>query len=247
MIGGNFFFLNSVESTNNYAMANIHAGTAKHGDVYLAREQTAGKGQRGRSWNAEPGQNVTMTAVLDTAGYPVHRQFLLSAAIALATCDLLTKKLESGVTIKWPNDVYWRDRKAAGILIENIISGHDWKYAIAGIGVNVNQTSFTGISPTPVSLRQVTGKEWDITLLAAELCKDLENRWQQIKRNEEQVILHDYNQCLFKKNQLVKLKKDNVTFDSVIREVNKSGELVTENGGFHRYRSGELQWILPDA
>src|SRR5688572_28039074 len=101
MIGDNFFVLNSVESTNNYAMARVHAGLAVHGDAYFAHEQTAGKGQRGKSWLAKPGENITMSVVLNTEVLMSSQQFLLSASVALACYDLLTNKLGDDVKIKW--------------------------------------------------------------------------------------------------------------------------------------------------
>ena len=243
MIGDNFFFLNSVESTNNYAISRAHAGLAKHGDVFLAEEQTAGKGQRGKSWEAAPGENITLSVILEMHQLLFSRQFMLSAAIALGCHDFLTKKLETDVKIKWPNDLYWRDRKAAGILIENILQGTQWKFAIAGVGININQSAFSK-DIQAVSLKQITGKQWDVKALAAELCQSLEDRWNQLLNNDFAGLMHDYNHCLYKKDQRVKLKKDNIGFETVIREVNKEGELITQDVGTHYYKSGEVQWII---
>src|SRR5687768_1939887 len=218
MIGDNFFVLNSVESTNNYAMARIHAGLAGHGDAYFALEQTAGKGQRGKTWMAQPGENITISIVLNTEPLISSQQFLLSAAVALACYDLLTNKLGDDVKIKWPNDLYWRDRKAGGILIENQLTGTLWKYSVVGIGLNINQTSF-GELARAVSFKQVTGKDWKPIDLAKELCQFLESRWTDLNRKGI-AVMEAYNRCLYKKDEQVKLKKENIAFNARIKGVN---------------------------
>jgi BirA family biotin operon repressor/biotin-[acetyl-CoA-carboxylase] ligase len=148
--------LESVDSTNNYAMARIHAGLASYGQTYLAYRQWAGKGQRGKTWISEPGQSINMSLVLDPRPLALSGQFLLGAAVALG-CLFTVRNFEAeGWTLKWPNDLYWRDRKAAGILIENIIKGKEWLYVVAGIGMNLNQTAFPPDLPNPISLKQIT-------------------------------------------------------------------------------------------
>jgi BirA family transcriptional regulator, biotin operon repressor / biotin---[acetyl-CoA-carboxylase] ligase len=242
MIGDNFFVLNSVESTNNYAMARVHAGLSVHGDTYFAHEQTAGKGQRGKSWLARPGENITMSVVLNTEALMSSRQFLLSASVALACHDLLTNKLGDEVKIKWPNDLYWRDRKAGGILIENQVTGTLWKYSVAGIGLNINQTSF-GELARAVSFKQVTGKHWKPIDLAKELCQFLEGRWTDL-HNKGIAVMEAYNRCLYKKDEQVKLKKENIAFNARIKGVNNDGLLVTESAGIQEFALGEIQWLI---
>ena len=242
MIGDNFFVLNSVESTNNYAMARVHAGVSVHGDVYFAHEQTAGKGQRGKTWMARPGENITMSIVLNTEALMSTAQFLLSASVALACYDLLTKKLESDVKIKWPNDLYWRDRKAGGILIENQVTGNQWKHSVVGIGLNINQTSF-GDLQRAVSFKQVTGKDWNPLELAKELCALLETRWTALQQHPHSVM-DAYNNCLYRKDEQVRLKKQNIAFSAWIKGVNKDGRLVTESAGVEEFSLGEVQWLV---
>src|ERR1700730_10313043 len=135
--------LESVDSTNNYAMARIHEGMASDGLVCLARHQWAGKGQRGKTWLSEPGQNLIMSLVIEPTPLILTQQFLLSAAVALGIMDLIAVLVKNGWSIKWPNDIYWNDRKAAGILVESVIQGGNWRFAVAGIGMNLNQWSFS--------------------------------------------------------------------------------------------------------
>jgi BirA family transcriptional regulator, biotin operon repressor / biotin---[acetyl-CoA-carboxylase] ligase len=244
MIGDNFFFLNSVDSTNNYAMGRVYAQLAKHGDVYLAREQTAGKGQRGKEWRTAAGENITVSVVLDTKTLLFSSQFLLSAGVALAACDLITEKVKNGVKIKWPNDIYWCDRKAGGILIENVLQGVEWKFAVAGIGLNINQAAFPAELPNPVSLKQITGRQWNIEDLTRELAACLERRWQQLATGRGDQLLEEYNDILYRKTERVKLKKQAVVFETVIKEVNKAGELITEDALTQRFNSGDVQWVI---
>src|ERR1700710_2944678 len=104
-----FKVLDSVDSTNNYAMAMVRAGTAKHGMAFAAKEQTAGKGQRGKTWQAQPGQNIAISLILNTEMLRADEQFYLSMLVALGANDFLKKYAENETFIKWPNDLYWRD------------------------------------------------------------------------------------------------------------------------------------------
>ena len=124
------------ESTNSDARA------GSHGDVYVADEQTAGRGRIGHSWHSAPGENLTMSAVLDVAGVPPEQVATFPLVVGLAVHDAVEKALggAAGVqtaTIKWPNDVLVGGLKIAGILCER----HDYA-VIAGVGVNVNQREF---------------------------------------------------------------------------------------------------------
>jgi BirA family transcriptional regulator, biotin operon repressor / biotin---[acetyl-CoA-carboxylase] ligase len=177
-----FIELESVDSTNNYAMARAHAGLAIQGDLFFAHEQWAGKGQRGKSWVSNRGENIILSLVLEPVFLPITQQFSLSMAVALAAHDLFAKYAGSqDTTIKWPNDIYWRDRKAGGILIENSFSGDRWVFAIVGIGININQVQFPETAKNPVSLKQITGKSFDAVGLARELGGCLGDRYAQLR------------------------------------------------------------------
>jgi BirA family transcriptional regulator, biotin operon repressor / biotin---[acetyl-CoA-carboxylase] ligase len=123
--GEHLTILESVDSTNNYAMAKVRTGLAKHGDGFFAMAQTAGKGQRGKAWVTAPGTNIIYSLVLQVSALEWGRQFVFSAAIALGARDFFALYAGDETTIKWPNDLYWRDRKAGGILIENIFGSRE--------------------------------------------------------------------------------------------------------------------------
>ncbi len=154
-------WLDSCGSTNTELAA---MPDAPHGFVVATREQTAGRGQRGNTWEAQPGANLTFSLLLRPGGIPAARQFEMSMLVSLGIADALDGLLsESGcderIAIKWPNDIYIGDRKLCGILIENSLAGSAIDRAIAGIGINVNQRRFLSDAPNPVSLVEFTGRE----------------------------------------------------------------------------------------
>jgi len=243
-IGKPFVELLSVDSTNNYAMQIVHQGNAKHGTVYFAYSQFAGKGQRGKQWQTHPGENITMSVVLDTSSLQVSGLFTLSIAIALGVHDFFNSFVSENVFIKWPNDLYFGDRKAGGILIENIIRGKDWQNAIAGIGININQTDFGPSVINAVSLKQITGKVYDPVQLAKELCEFLEKRFRQLLNERSENLLKEYNSSLYKRGELVKFKKDNIVFEGKVKAVNFNGQLVIDAGVEQIYDIGEIEWLI---
>ncbi len=244
-IGKPFTELADVDSTNNYAMAKAQNGAAKHGETWFANYQTAGKGSRGKSWNASPGENIMMSVLVEPENLVFSQSFYLTAAVALAAFDLFKTYADENVFIKWPNDIYWRDRKAAGILIENSVRGSKWQWSVVGIGMNINQTIFNPALPNPVSLKQITGRTFNAVQLAKELCNCLQQRYKQLQTDKESV-LKDYNEVLYKRNQQVKLKKENIVFNGIVKGADAAGLLEVEGGLQPQFTFGEIEWILPE-
>ncbi|MEP6674243.1 MAG: biotin--[acetyl-CoA-carboxylase] ligase [Ferruginibacter sp.] len=236
--------LASVDSTNNYAMGKVHAAMAKHGEAWFAYEQTAGKGQRGRNWLGSPGENIAMSIALYPLQMKASQQFLLSMATALACRDLFSNYEVDEMKIKWPNDLYWRDRKAGGILIENIFAGNQWKAAVIGIGININQVIFDAALKNPVSLRQITGKEENILNPAKELHRLVLKRFDEIDKRPPSDLLNEYNSHLFALNKTVRLKKENMIFETMIKGVNEKGQLITMDATERTWEFGELSWVF---
>lgn len=223
-------------------MGAIHAGVAKHGMAWFAKEQTAGKGQRGKIWTTEKGKNIAMSLVLQPAALQISNQFHLSAAVAVVCFEFVKAYAGDETKIKWPNDLFWRDRKAGGILIENILQGKKWKWAVVGIGININQTAFDENLVNPVSLKQVTGKIFDNISLAKELHSLLMKNLTGI--NDAAYVMEQYNEHLYKKNKPVIFKKDGVRFETVIKEISPLGRLVTVDAIEREFDFGEVEWIL---
>ena len=241
-IGLPFLLLDTVDSTNNYAMAQLHAGLARHGQTYFAHHQSAGKGQRGKTWNASAGENITISMVIEPVFPNNQFSFLLSASVAMACIDFLKSFNIDELTIKWPNDIYWRDRKAAGILIENVYRANEWKYAIVGIGINVNQVVFDGLRA--VSMKQITGSHFQPVHLAQQLCEYIDIRYQKLFNSSAEEVIEEYNSLLYKRDEMVKLKKDNAIFETAIIKVSVSGDLYTKDVLERRFAFGEVDWLI---
>ncbi len=224
-------------------MQQAKEGLAKHGRAWFAAEQTAGKGQRGKNWTSEKGKNIAMSLVLVPEQLKIANPFHLSAVVALACFEFLKHHAGDEMKIKWPNDLFWRDRKAGGILIENKFQGKAWKWAVVGIGININQTVFDKDLINAVSLKQITGKFFDTVALAKELYSLLMKKLAEALTLDE--IMQQYNQHLYKINELVTLRKTGVKFETVIKEVSPAGRLITVDAIEREFDFGEVDWVLP--
>jgi len=173
ILGEPLIELASIDSTNIYAMDQVHQGLALSGSCYSADFQTAGKGQHGRNWESEKGENLLLSYVLELKQLKSDKiwtpadQMGFSAAVALGARAFFTSFAGEETKIKKPNDIYWGDRKAGGILIENLVRGKDWTWTVIGIGMNINQGSFSlaavkRVSANPISLQEITNKSWDL-------------------------------------------------------------------------------------
>ena len=251
-IGTPFIELQSVDSTNNYALTQVHAGLAPHGAAFFAHEQSAGKGQRGRIWKSEKDSSILTSIVFDPRPLSLSNQFPLNACIALSACQFLEKHAGDDTRIKWPNDLYWQDRKAGGILIENIIGGitakgkprNGWQWSIAGIGININQGKFPEGLSNPISLKQITGKEFDPVSLAKELYDQIEKNWEILLKEGFENIHASYLDRLYKKDRSVKFKKGSRVFEATIKKVSTEGFLVVQHAVEEEFRTGEVEWLL---
>ena len=244
MTGEPFNILPTTDSTNNHAMNEARLGQTSDGAAYFALDQYQGKGQRDKTWNSKPGENIILSVVKDCSGFHLNNQFQLSVAVALACFDFFSAYAGDETRIKWPNDLYWRDRKAGGILIENMVKSNQWDKAIIGMGININQTTFDTIEGKPVSLKQITGKSFDPISLAKELCQHLEHRFLVLENKPFDQLLSAYNDQLYKKDELVPFKRNNIQFQAKVNGVDKDGHLLIMHGVEERIRFGEITWLL---
>ena len=176
--------LSTIDSTNIYAMAQIKAGLAKSGSCFRADFQTQGKGQHGRVWESSKGQNILCSYILELEKLDALKKWAptdqigFSAAIALGAMAFFAAFAGSETKIKKPNDIYFRDRKAGGILIENLVRGKEWTWAVIGIGMNINQTAFSSaavnsVSSNPISLQEISNQSWDVKKMQQHLSEAL--------------------------------------------------------------------------
>lgn len=207
--------------------------------------QTAGRGQRGNTWESEPGKNITASLLFHPYNFPASAQFKISEAVALALVDYLKEKGVSA-KVKWPNDIYVDDKKICGILVEHVVTGKNITRTIAGFGLNLNQKKFLSKAPNPVSLTQITGKEYDIKQEVSEITELLKKRISDIKNDS----LHDeflsnlwrYDNEYHKfhdklKNERLLAKIHNVAPDGILT-------LITDSGEKRDYAFKEIEFIL---
>ena len=223
-------------------MGLVHAGMAQHGQAVFAHTQTNGRGQRQRTWISESGANINISLIIEPEGLATSQMFLLSKAVAVGTLQFLDRHVKSETSVKWPNDLYWRDRKAGGILIENVVQGTGWKYAIVGIGININQTAFGDLDGKAVSLRQITGRKMDPVAAAKELCTYIDRTYAEIFTLPQHII-ETYRDRLYKKGETARLKKGTRVFDAVIKDVTETGQLVVQHAVEEKLEVGAVEWV----
>ncbi len=180
--------LDEVDSTNSYLTR--EAQTLQAPVMVVADSQTAGRGQRGNSWESIPGENLTFSVLFRPVEFRAVEQFSISEATALAVVDFLAN-YGIKATVKWPNDIYVGDKKICGILIQHSLTGCEISYSILGIGVNINQAQFFSDAPNPVSLKQITGQTYNLANMANEISECIERRLGMIYGSDLRMNLHN--------------------------------------------------------
>ena len=252
----NYIHLDETKSTNSY-MAGI-AATAEHGTVVCTDRQTAGRGQRGNSWESEPFTNVTMSILLRPENVAPNQQFWLSEISALAVERVLSKYI-GNVSIKWPNDVYYKDFKICGMLIEHSLSGGKINYTIPGIGINVNQRVFLSDAPNPISLANVLGHEVPTSEILDGLvdeiltmCDQLPEKATEIHREFLSKLyrrdgFHEYQSTIRSASaDGLSVLEEGEHFQARIVNVHPDGmlDLMTTEGHIHTFAFKEVAFIL---
>ena len=205
LLGAPLIELSTIDSTNIYAMDQIKQGLAKSGSCYTADFQTNGKGQHGRVWESSKGQNLLCSYILELntldalKNWTPTDQIGFSAAIALGARAFFAAFAGSETKIKKPNDIYFSDRKAGGILVENLVRGKEWTWTVIGIGMNINQSSFSSaavnrVSSNPISLQEITNKIWDLKQMQQHLSEALTNAIQNWLQLGEAATLNQLEQ-----------------------------------------------------
>lgn len=194
-VGKRLISLPSCHSTNEIALEMWNEGEIAEGLVIVTDEQTHGKGQAGNTWESEKGKNLTLSVVLKPGFLAVNEQFELNIVVSLAIHDMLHAFLPGDIHIKWPNDIIWSNKKIAGILIQNLIVGSRIEGTIAGIGLNVNQTSFKVDGAT--SLQLATGKEIGLERVMEYLLQCIENRYLQLRAGKTSEMRSEYLEGLY--------------------------------------------------
>ena len=219
------------DSTNNRLAQLCDREDIKEFTTLLADKQTAGKGQRGNSWQSATGMNLTFSTVLYPITLKAREQFILSMLIALSIYDTLSDYAE-GFSIKWPNDIYWKDKKICGILIENELEGAYLVRCIAGIGVNINQEHFISSAPNPVSLKQILGRETDKSEVLESILKRLLSYYIPLMTQEPNIkesIHSDYLNAQYRHKGMYLYRDENGEFKASRETIEPDGHLLLKD------------------
>jgi BirA family biotin operon repressor/biotin-[acetyl-CoA-carboxylase] ligase len=256
-------YIKATHSTNTLLKELLAKGEWPEGERFLYTAfQTAGRGQAGNGWESEEGKNLLCSILLPPRKDLFYLNVLVSVAVHQVIRSVLcqakpvcTLSGEAGLTIKWPNDIYYGDKKIAGILVENAILGSEVTYSIAGIGLNVNQTTFLSSAPNPVSLKQICGKETEIDALMQALMEEIEA----VEAMDEAQVWAYYRDHLYRREGkwLFAEREVNLTpsriltnhpkeaFEASIAGITEQGELVLHTAeGEKKYHFKEIQFVL---
>ena len=240
-IGQKITRLDRVDSTNNYVAKLLREGKIGHGAVILADEQTSGRGQRGAVWNSQPSENLLFSLFVTPANLSVLDQVALTHFASLSLIEVL-RKIGISSAVKWPNDILVNDKKIAGILIENIISSGRVGSSIIGIGFNINQVDFDGISAT--SVRSETGEFHSLDSILFSLISELNELWRYVEIGNYQFLRKNYLENLHLLNVQACFKDKTGIFEGVITGITREGLLLIDKGNVqHTYDLKEIQFI----
>lgn len=237
--------ISETNSTNSYLQTLCSQQKVEEFTTVIADFQTSGRGQRGNSWESEPNKNILFSFVLFPEFLEARRQFLISQIVSLA----IKKELDtytSDISIKWPNDIYWKEKKICGILIENDLMGRNISRSISGIGININQEAFHSPAPNPVSLFQITGRQYDIFEILRSIMQRVGSYYDLLRKNETALITQQYEKALFRREGTHRYKDANGEFSARIVCVEPEGRLILEDETQTKrgYMFKEVEYIL---
>lgn len=241
----NLIELSLTDSTNNYLKILSNKTMLEEFTVVRADYQSAGKGQRGNYWEAEQGKNLLFSFLLKPISIPISSQFILSELVSLALIQSL-RNFSDGFTIKWPNDIYWYDKKIAGILIEHDLINDKINKSIIGIGININQEEFVSNAPNPISLKKITGLEISIKDVLNLFLINFYEKYSQITPAHFEAINNIYNQNLYRLKGAHLFSDKNGVFKASIQSVNMDGtfNLLDEQSNLRSYLFKEVHYII---
>ncbi len=244
MIGKNIIRLPFADSTNNYANGQLIEKEVSDGTVFLAYDQTAGRGQQNNFWESEPGLNLTFSIVVFPDFLDIRHQFMLSKVVTLGIYTALGKYVDN-LRIKWPNDIYAGNKKLGGILIENSIMYRSIKSSVIGIGINVNQTDFRSAAPNPVSLKTLTNQQFDCDVVLTEILSGIDYYYSLLQKGEEETIDQEFISVLYRLNENHWFRAEQVLFEGEITGVNEIGQLLIrkQNGEILDFHFKEVEFL----
>ena len=240
-----YVHLEQIDSTNAYLQRQQSEGDILNW-VVCAAEQTAGKGMGSNGWESEVGKNLTFSLALDMSFLPAERQFLLSEAVPLGIIVVLDTILPSEkLHIKWPNDIFYENRKLAGILINSTIKAKMMDVSIIGIGLNVNQMRFQDWPTHPISLKQIIGKDYDLQPLLEQIAERVLIKVKQLK-SDPVVVEQEYLKRLFRYRTWADYEVDGKVLRLFMTGIDQFGrlQLVDEQQERHCYEIKQIKFSI---
>jgi BirA family biotin operon repressor/biotin-[acetyl-CoA-carboxylase] ligase len=229
-VGQNLITLKEVDSTNTYLKNTLsNSKPLPEGTVIMAERQYAGRGQQQNRWHSSDSKNLTFSLLLNPVFLPVSNQFDLTRVISLGVYNALEPLTGEGLKIKWPNDIYFKDNKLGGILIENVLQGAQIKQSVIGIGLNINEEDFPAWVPNPVSVKQILQRDEDIKAILFDICSHIEAWYLKLKAGRYEEIRRAYLNSLYWLNQKHSFRSNNEVFEGMIKNVKNEGLLVVED------------------
>lgn len=217
--------LEDTESTNNYLKNLIREQHPSEGSMVIADYQSQGRGQHGNTWFSPKGKNLLFSFIIYPEKLPAKDQFIISRMISLAIKSTLDR-FTYGIRIKWPNDIYWRDKKIAGILIENNVQDGMIESSVIGVGLNLNQDVFPAELPNPVSLKEITGTDYQPDYILDIVLHEFFVLYREFQKGLISEIEDEYMLDLYRVNDYYWFEDANGRFQAKIDNVQSSGYLV---------------------
>ena len=239
----------SIGSTNTYLRELGGGNPAYDYEVAVADFQTAGRGQKGNTWESEQGKNLLFSILAHPKNIKVREQFYISEAIALAVSDsvmaALGPQFAHEVSVKWSNDVYWKEFKMAGILIENTLQGDRILDTVVGVGLDVNQEVFLSDAPNPISLKNITGRDYDRDALLSDIVERFKG-YMELQADKRSDVDKLYRNRLFRREGYHRFRDAQGEFEACIEGIRPDGCLMLQTtSGEHRvYEFKQVQFIL---
>ena len=236
--------LKEIDSTNRF-LKQLDSYDEDALTIAVADYQTAGKGQGSHTWEGEAGKNLLFSIMVCPHWVPVRQQFLLSEAGALAIKDALDTYAD-GFTLKWPNDVYWNDKKISGTLIETSVDSKGIKRCIFGIGLNINQEVFVSDAPNPVSLCQIVGHEVDREEVLDKIIEAFKKYYGLLRRADYMDVSGIYHLSLYRRKGFHWYEDKDGKFEGAFVEVEDDGHLILHDkqGVIRSYAFGEIKYVI---
>lgn len=244
IIGTEIIHFSKLPSTNTWAAQLLKDRFPEEGTVIHADYQTAGKGQKGNTWESQEGKNLLFSIILYPDSVEPEEQFIISMALSLAICDFTDKHLFGLAKIKWPNDIYVGNDKIAGILIENSVMGDRIENCIAGIGININQEVFPGSVNNASSLKLLAGNDLDRENCLKQIIMDLDRRYKELLYGNRVLLRNEYISRLYRYGELHQFRTAEGLIRGRITDVSLSGKLTidTEDGLKRHFSFKEVEF-----